>query len=99
MLIFVDSDIVISSLLSSSGAAHFLIHNPEITPVISNLSIKELEIVIERLSIDKAKFEKLIKDRIKIINLSSSITKIKRQYADYVTDQFDPTIIAGAIAM
>ena len=40
--VFVDSDVVISSLLSSTGAAYFLLHNIDAVELsISNLSLQE----------------------------------------------------------
>jgi len=58
--VFVDSDVIISSLLSSSGAAHFLLHNTDaVKPCISNLSLQEIRIVVERLAIDSKKLASL----------------------------------------
>lgn len=97
MRIFVDSDVVISSLISSSGAAYFLLHNVNIKPVVSNLSLKELRIVVKRLSLDKVKFEKLVKEHLEVVGLQLSDLEVKKEYADYVVDSFDAHIVAGAV--
>jgi predicted nucleic acid-binding protein len=51
MRVFIDSDVVISSLLSSTGAAYFLLNQSEIEPVISSISQKELQIVVKRMGL------------------------------------------------
>lgn len=96
--IFVDSDVVISSLISSSGASYLLLHHQEIIPLISSFSLKEIRLVIERLAISKARFESLIKDRIKVIPIKTPLSKIKNQYKDFVSDTYDAHVVAGAVA-
>ncbi len=96
MRIFLDSDVVISSLLSSSGAAYLLINEVQITPVISSISFRELHIMVRRMGIDQRKFESLIDDRFEIIKVAQTLNKLKLDYADYVTDINDTHIIAGA---
>ncbi|TSC86082.1 MAG: Uncharacterized protein G01um101416_732 [Microgenomates group bacterium Gr01-1014_16] len=86
MKVFVDSDVVISSLISDTGAsAQLLKTNNEIKKIISNLSQKELEIVKARLKIDRPlpKLETII------------ISNIKK-YSIYSTDPNDAHIVAGA---
>lgn len=97
MNIFVDSDVVISSLISSSGAAYLLLNKESITPYISNFSYKELSIVIERLSLDKKRLEALTNSRFKTIELKEDISEIKQNYGEYVFDSHDSHIIAGAV--
>lgn len=86
MKVFVDSDVVVSSLISSTGAAFQLIEeHQEVTKIISNLSIRELEIVKDRLGISRPipKFE---------LTTVSGVEK----YKDYSLDPNDAHIIAGA---
>ena len=59
MKIFVDSDVIISSLLSDKGASHLLLHHKDIIPAISNYSNEEIEVVIERLDIQSKLFKPL----------------------------------------
>lgn len=96
MHVFVDSDVVVSSLLSQSGAAYALLHTCEITPIISSLSQKELEIVIERLEIPKNQLETLLKQNIEVINSKQTPDEMKTKYEKFVTDKYDAHIVAGA---
>ena len=86
MKVFVDSDVVISSLISDTGAsAQLLKTNNDIVKVISNLSIKELKIVMTRLKIDKPL------PKLKIIIIDNF-----KKYSVYSTDPNDAHIVAGA---
>ncbi len=86
MKVFVDSDVIISSLISNSGAASELINNhPEVIKIISDFSQKELEIVKSRLKIVKATPPL---DLIKIIGV--------KNYSIYSTDPNDAHIVTGA---
>lgn len=96
MKIFVDSDVIISSLLSSSGASHVLLHTDMVASLISSVSHKEIEVVLERLGIDKQAFKKLSGERLKIISLPLAIEDIKKTYEEYVLDINDAHIVSGA---
>lgn len=95
---FVDSDVVISSLLSTKGASSFLFSQTKINLFISSFSVKELKIVVNRLGIEEHKLNVLLKRRLKIIILKRSSQEIKEKYQNYVLDQNDSHIIAGAVA-
>ncbi len=95
--VFVDSDVIISSLISGMGAAHLLIKESNLHLFISNHSSKELEIVVERLDLDKEALDDLIKRRFDIVQLASSLVKVKEKYRDYVTDVNDAYIVYGAV--
>jgi len=98
MRIFIDSDVVISSLLSSSGAASILLrHTSNITLTISSLSQKEVEVVVKRLGIVKKDLDTMIEKKIEVVELEESIEKIRKKYKDYVTDENDAHIIAGGV--
>lgn len=96
MKVFVDSDVVISSLLSKSGAAHALFDHPNITPVISTYSKKEIEIVIKRLNINSYDFEVKLAKKLEIINMQDNLSEIKKQFVDYILDINDAHIVTGA---
>jgi predicted nucleic acid-binding protein len=86
MKIFIDSDVVISSLISQKGAAYQLLNlDTMVTKVVSAVSLKELTVVTNRLGIERVlpKFE---------------ICKIKNieKYSEYSLDANDAHIIAGA---
>ncbi len=96
MKIFVDSDVIISSLISSKGAAYFLLHQTALDFYISNISLQELEIVIERLKLDKKKLHKLIKDKRQILQLKEAQELLREQYMKFVVDPYDAHIVAAA---
>ncbi|MEK9179629.1 MAG: PIN domain-containing protein [Patescibacteria group bacterium] len=86
MKVFVDSDVVISSLISSMGAAFKLMNSEyEVVKIISNISLKELKIVTTRLSIKKP-----------LPHFSIQRIKNIEKYSIYSTDPNDAHIIAGA---
>lgn len=95
--VFVDSDVVVSSLLSRSGAAFFCINNPALKPIISDVSYKELSMVVERLGINQHALNDLVKRKFNVIRLNTTLKRVKEQYGRYVTDQNDAHIVAGAV--
>ncbi len=95
--VFIDSDVVISSLISSEGAAYLLINNVlDLELYISNLSLKELEVVAERLKLEKNLLTELVSKRFQKVDLKDSNEKIKHLFDDYVLDIDDAHIAAGA---
>lgn len=94
--IFVDSDVVISSLISQKGAADALFKLEALVFYVSNYSLQELENVIKELKISLISFQKLIKEKFKQVEIKGGIAKIKQGYAKYVFDQNDAHIVAGA---
>ncbi|MBF8249601.1 MAG: PINc protein [Candidatus Levybacteria bacterium] len=96
MEIFVDSDVIISSLISKSGAAYMLLRTEAVVPIISSTSQKEIEIVQDRLQINEDGFKELLQKRLKVISLPTSIGKIKEIFKKYVLDINDTHIISGA---
>ncbi|MEK7573888.1 MAG: PIN domain-containing protein [Patescibacteria group bacterium] len=98
MRIFVDSDVIISSLLSQSGAAYFLLNTSSIQLFISSLSKKELKIVVKRLDIRDDMLTALIENNLEVTILSESLPKIKKSFRQYVLDANDAHILAGAKA-
>lgn len=96
MRVFIDSDVVISSLLSSSGAAYFLLRQSLIKPVISSISLTELRTVVKIIDIEPEKLESLIKERFEVFKITRVLKEIKQEYESYVTDINDAHIVAGA---
>lgn len=94
--VFVDSDVVISSLISETGAAHLLINQTDLEPIISNFSTEEQEIVVERLELDKGDWNKLVKTKFQTISLKESKANLIKQFNQYVHDINDAHIVAGA---
>lgn len=81
--VFVDSDVIISSLLSTKGAAYFLLNEQKDKFTISNISKKELEKVADRLGINQEKLHNLIQKKFKSVKLTTDLTKIKRDFQHY----------------
>lgn len=94
--VFVDSDVIISSLLSTKGAAYLLLNEQKDKFAISNLSKKEIRQVADRLEISRDKLQNLIKGRLETVKLTKNLTKIKKDFKDYTSDVNDAHIIAGA---
>ena len=97
--VFLDSDVVVSSLLSKKGASRVLIFK---TPIlasqlyISNMSKKELKKVSMRLKIFESDLNGVLK-RLKSINIGKDNNVLKRKYGKYVTDPNDAHIVGGAV--
>lgn len=86
MTAFVDTDVVISSFISTTGAAHFLINSPhKVKLVISDQS---------QLEITRVASELKIKMRVLNLNLVKLTAKCEK-YSKYVTDKNDVHIIAS----
>lgn len=96
MRIFIDSDVIISSLLSQSGAAHSLLSLNSFKFCISSLSRKELEIVAIRLDLGRESLRKLINNSFEVIMILESLPEIKKSFKEYVFDVNDAHIVAGA---
>lgn len=93
--VFIDSDVVISSLLSSRGAAHTLIQEAKTKSFISNKSVEEIKRVAQELNIDEKPLKEVVK-KLSVIELKNPLRKIKVDYASYVKDENDAHIVAGA---
>lgn len=98
MRIFVDSDVIISSLLSQSGAAYLLLSLTSFEFFISSLSKKETEKVVRRLRIESKMLKILIGKNFEVIKLSESVREIKKSFNQYVLDEDDAHILAGAVS-
>ncbi|PIZ48306.1 hypothetical protein COY29_04040 [Candidatus Woesebacteria bacterium CG_4_10_14_0_2_um_filter_39_14] len=94
---FVDSDVVISSLISKLGAAYFLINETSLKFFISNISLKELKVVVKKLGLKNEALERLVKKQFYITSLKTDLKKIEEKYKDYVMDINDSHIIAGVV--
>lgn len=84
---FLDSDVIISSLLSSTGAAHLLVNKKSVVKYISNLSVKEIKIVAKRLGIKTAAVNRLIKG-LKIILVAGAVASEARFLLSYNLKHF-----------
>ncbi len=95
--VFVDSDVIISSLISESGAAFTLIsHTEQVELYISNYSLSELNKVVDRLHLQQEKLQNIIKTRLISVKIGQTYKKVQIQFADYVRDSEDAHVVAGA---
>lgn len=95
--VFLDSDVIISSLISNLGAAYQLVNNKNIVCFISNLSYQELLSVVKKLNLDNKKLKAVVKEKLKIVKLSQDLKQIKSEYKNYAKDDNDAHIVAGAV--
>jgi len=95
--IFVDSDVVISSLISNLGASYQLINNKNIVCFISNISHHELILVAKRLNLNDKKLKTIIKKRFKTVKLLQNLKQIKSDYNNCIKDLNDAHIVAGSV--
>lgn len=91
--VFVDSDVIISSLISSTGAAYYLLHDTDLELIVSNKSVEELEKVVDRLNLDSQKLRSLLKKNFKTIKLGKTQ---REHFGSYTLDPDDAHIIAGS---
>ncbi len=95
--IFVDSDVIISSLISTAGAAFKLIHETkDIKLHASNYSILELEKVVARLNLELGELHEVIEERFVTIDIGMPYEKVQLIYEEYTKDTHDTHIVAGA---
>ncbi len=94
--VFVDSDVVISAVISPNGAAHLLLTKKfPITKIISNYSTKEIIVVAKRLNLSEDKFNKIIKNH-DVFKLALPVKKIKEKYNHCVSDPNNSHVVAAA---
>ena len=92
--VFLDTDILISALLSKTGASSEVLKIKGFQKIISNTVKSELKEVCARLNISHR--EKLLKN-IDCISLNLPKQRIIKNYLEYVFDEKDSHIIAAAV--
>lgn len=91
--VFLDTDVIISALLSKKGASFEIINNPKITKVISETIKEELNEVIQRLDIEKQRdFTK----KFKKVKLNIQKAGLIEKYSNFTLDEKDTHVVAGA---
>lgn len=91
--VFLDSNVLVSALLSSKGASFEIIRNTHIQKITSKAVKKEVEEATKRLGINPYP---VIYEDIKIISLNLEKDKISKTYSKYVLDIEDSHVVAGA---
>ena len=95
--LFLDSDVVISALISTQGAAFKILEEKQAQLFISNLSELEIRRVSQKLDVDLLRFESWLKKRLFLVKLVEPLVAIKKRYGSYVTDPTDAHILAGNV--
>lgn len=92
--VFLDTDVVISALLSKTGVSYETIENSKVKKTISKIVKKEVEEVAKKLDIDPQNVKKVL-NKIDIISLKLTKEKLLRNYKKYVLDDKDSHVVAG----
>ncbi|KKT29286.1 MAG: hypothetical protein UW16_C0031G0008 [Microgenomates group bacterium GW2011_GWC1_44_10] len=92
--VYLDSDVLVSSYLSFTGAASLLLNQDNLVKFYTNIQENELKIVFERLSIEPIQLFQTLKKCTRITLKSLNLDL----YSKYTIDQNDRHIIAGAVA-
>ena len=93
--VFLDTDVVISALLSKTGASYELIKNPEVSKIVSKTVQKEINEVTKRLNIDKRETKRIFKN-IRATPLNLTKKEVFEEYKKFVFDEKDSHVVAGA---
>lgn len=94
--VFVDSNVVVSALKSSFGAAYALIASNAIHALISNLSRLEILAAVKRLKLDEGMAKKVLDQKFEQVDIGSDLARIRKKFADYVSDADDSHVVAAA---
>jgi predicted nucleic acid-binding protein len=94
--IFLDSDVIVSSLISSTGAAFQLLSQPDLKLIISNSSQIEIERAIKKLNLDHKDFISML-PKLEILKLTKKIEQVRAEYKAYTYDLDDAHIVAAAV--
>jgi len=93
--VFLDTDVIISSLLSRKGASYQLIAKQKVNKVITQTIAEEIKEVTLRKNIDRTEAKKTLKS-IKTIKINLSRAKVTEIFSRYVSDIEDSHVVAGA---
>lgn len=94
--VFVDSDVVVSSLISSRGAAYQVVHAKGLDRWISDVSTNEIREVVIRLKLPQKNLTRWLVHQFSQIKLTLSHKEIQKRYGIYTSDSNDSHIVAGA---
>jgi len=92
--VFLDTDVIISSLLSTQGAAYSLIHQTKVDRIISLWVREEVVEVAKRLNLDNPS---VVLDQCRVVGLELAKEVMVETYGEYVTDDQDAHVVAGAV--
>ncbi|OGK51648.1 putative toxin-antitoxin system toxin component, PIN family [Candidatus Roizmanbacteria bacterium RIFCSPLOWO2_01_FULL_41_22] len=93
--IFLDTDVIISALISSKGAAFTILNNQMLQKIVSKYIVEEVTEVCRRLKISKQKQSTL--KNLTQISVQLKKEELMKTFAGYVLDQEDCHVVAGAV--
>lgn len=93
--VFLDTDVVISALLSDKGASYKLLNDTKFKKIISRAITKEVTEVSKRENINQSAVQTIL-EQTKITPLFLSKEKLLKTYSKYVFDEEDSHVVAGA---
>lgn len=91
--VFIDSDVIVSALLSSKGASFNILNNTNIVRIITTVIKEEVLEVASRLNLPAPN---QTVEKLQVMNITLDKARIVQQYFPYVLDQEDSHVIAGA---
>ena len=94
--VFVDSDVVISSLISRTGAAYLLMHDARIARFVSDASLSELKQVARVLHLSQKDLQKLVQTHCEVVRIVARKNTMLRRMTEYTRDTNDAHIVVGA---
>lgn len=93
--VFLDTDVIISSLLSQKGASFEILNSEKIDKLISKSIRSEAEIVTIRKNLNETVLAKMLKNT-KTIPTNISKEKLIKSFSQYVLDIEDSHVVSGA---
>jgi len=92
--VFLDTNVIIASLLSNSGASSQIIKNPKLNKIISKTVKEEILEVSIRLNLNHVLINSQL-DKYKIITPKITKKVLENTYGKFVFDQEDSHVVAG----
>ena len=92
---FIDSDVIISAVISQKGVAYWFLTQTDVKKFISNYSKIEVLKVAKRLKLNLRQTRAIL-NYCQVVEIDRSLNLIKTNWEKYVTDVDDAHIIAGA---
>ncbi len=96
--VFVDSDVIISSLISKTGAAYFLMNDTRFSRFVSDVSVVELIRVASELKLSQAVLRRVLKTQCVMVPLDIKREIMFKRLNKYTRDANDSHVVAGAKA-
>ena len=93
--VFVDSDVVISSLISRTGAAYLLMYDARIDRFGSDVSFSEITRVSRVLHLPEKNLQKLLKTQCRVVVIGNKKNDMLKRMAAFTRDTDNAHIVLG----